>query len=451
MSLSPENQQHTFKRTATWKSAFIISLGGSLLVAVSLGPLAAALGPASIFVWSLAAIVGVLQCLMITELAGMFPDKSGGTPTYAHEGFKSISPIFGALSNWGYWLGWLPVISVNLVLAAGYLKATFLPGLNDLPIIYILVFVLFALNYFGLKLGVVSSFFMGMCSLVPLVMIAFSPLLNHSLFHHNYIFPFVPLGGSWHSAASWMLMVKWMFVAVWSAYAFESASTIVAELKDPHKDTPKAMGAASLVGLLAYGIVPFMLLGMVGTETLAKDPSVAFLPAAMAVFGRSGEIVVSVMLIAALLLGAQTAIIGASRSLYEMSRDGLTLKQFGNLNKHGVPMGSTTWNLIVTLILLGIFKTQIVNLVAASSIGYLLPFILILPAYVILRRREKNISRPFKLPRFFSAIAIVLMIFNVIILFAGGLQWGPTVMGTGITIILTFIPFYFFRRVIQDK
>src|SRR5262245_36347297 len=121
--VSTPAQTPVLKRFVTWKSAFVISLGGSLLAAVSLGPLAAALGPASVFVWSVAALVGVLQCLMITELAGMFPEKSGGTATYAHEGWKHISPIFGAVSNWGYWLGWIPVIPVNLVLAAGYLRA----------------------------------------------------------------------------------------------------------------------------------------------------------------------------------------------------------------------------------------------------------------------------------------------------------------------------------------
>jgi hypothetical protein len=34
----------TLKRFATWKSAFVVSLGGSVLVAVSLGPMASVRG-----------------------------------------------------------------------------------------------------------------------------------------------------------------------------------------------------------------------------------------------------------------------------------------------------------------------------------------------------------------------------------------------------------------------
>src|SRR3712207_7360411 len=50
--------------------------------------------------------------------------------------------------------------------------------------------------------------------------------------------------------------------------------------------------------------------------------SVAFLTAAQAIFGTGGATIVPVMLIAALLLGAQVFIISSSRALYQLSKDG---------------------------------------------------------------------------------------------------------------------------------
>ena len=441
----------TLTRTVTWKSAFVVSLGGSLLVAVSLGPMAADLGPASVFVWTFTAMLGVLQCLMVAELAGMFPHKSGGTATYTHEGFKNISPLFGAVSNWGYWLGWIPVIPVNLILAAGYMKA-FVPSLTDPQILgtaIVMAALLYVLNYFGLKPGIWSSVVIATCALVPLAVIALAPVVKPSLFHAAFVFPMAPLHGSWHSHASWMLIFKWMFVAVWSSYAFESASTVIAELKDPHKDGPKAMGAASAVGLFAYGLVPFMLLAIVGTTLLSQDASVAFLPAAKAIFGEIGGKLVSLMLIAALLLGAQTAIIGSSRTVYEMSRDGLTLTQYGKLNKYGTPVGSMIWDAGVTLLLLLIFKNNIVNLVACSNVGYLLTFMLLPIAYVLLRLQQPNAARPFALPSFFVPVAAAVALFNWVLFFIGGFQWGKTVMLTGGVIMLMFVPFFLIRRYVQ--
>lgn len=438
-------------QTATWKSALVVSLGGSLLVAVSLGAMAAELGAASIAVWSLVAFVGVIQCFIIAELAAMFPHKTGGTPVYAHEGFKKISPLIGAISNWGYWFGWIPVIAVNLVLAAGYFKASFYPSLDIVTASFIMIVPMFVLNYFGLRMGVVTSAIMGICAIVPLTLIALSPLFREGLFQMSNILPMEPAGGSWTSATSWMLLAKWAFVGAWSAYAFESASTVVAEMKNPHSEAPKGMIAASAVGVLSYVVTPVVMLGILGIEQMKQDPSIAFMPAAQAIFGPMGGTMVSVMLIAALLLGAQTAIIGSSRTLMEMSRDGLTIKQFAKVNKYGVPVGSMLWNFLVTVGCLAIFKADIVSLVACSNVGYLVPFMLVPFAFVMLRYQKPQAHRPYKLPSVFIPLALGTGVFNWVLFFVGGSQWGKSVMFTGGAILLAFLPFYAFRLYSDKK
>ena len=445
---------HELERRVSWKSAAIISMGGSILVAVSLGAMAGDLGSASIFVWTLTALIGVANCLMICEMAGMFPHKSGGGAVYAHEAFKKKSPFPGAIAAWGYWLGWIPVIPVNLVLIAGYLKGTVMPNASVPVVAIILALALYGANYFGLKPGVWMSVAMAIFAMGPLLVIAMSPLYRAHLFSWANVMPFIPLKGSWSSGVSWMLIIKWAFIAVWSSYAFESASTVVAELKNPHKDAPKAMLAASIVGVFAYGVVPFVMLGIVGVDVLSKDPQVAFLPAATAIFGKTGATVVVVMLVAALLLGAQTAIIGSSRTVYEMSKDGTMIKQFGHLNPFGVPDRGMLWDCFITLLLLVVFKDNVINMVGASTIGYLLVWMILPIAYIILRRDASHADRPFKLPAFFVPLAGLFAVFNTVLLFVGGFQWGgfaltqPFVMG--FLIMFTFVPFYLIRRA-QDK
>ncbi len=464
---APVAAQPKLARTVTWKSAFVVSLGGALLIATSLGAIAGDLGPASVFVWTLIITIGILQCLMIAEMASMFPNKSGGTAVYAHEAFKKW-PIVGAIANWGYWCGWVPVIPVNLIVAAGYLKS-FVPSLTDHQVLIAAIgmaVALYALNYIGLKPGIWSSAVMAFCAIGPMAVIILSPVFLPHLFHASNLFPFTPLNGSWHSHASWMLMFKWMFVALWSAYGIESASTTIAEFKDPHKDAPRAMTAASIGGFIAYAVLPFVMLGIVGVSVLTQDASVAFLPAAQAIFGHVGGIVVSIMLITALLLGVQTTIIGSSRSMYQMTHDGQMIKQFGIINKFGVPVGSMFVDAAVTITMLLVFKNNVINLIAASNVGYLIVWLLLLPAYVILRRTQPNAVRTFKLPGFFVPLAIVITVFNAFLFFAGGLQWDVTPISTmsmfghpvnllvipvGSAIMLLFVPFYFYRRLVQDK
>ena len=464
---APAVTEPALARTVTWKSAFVVSLGGALLVATSLGAIAGDLGPASVFVWTLVITIGILQCLMIAEMASMFPNKSGGTAVYTHEAFKKW-PIVGAIANWGYWCGWVPVIPVNLIVAAGYLKS-FLPNLSDHQVLTAAIgmaIALYALNYIGLKPGIWSSAVMAFCAIGPMAVIILSPVFLPHLFHASNLFPFKPLNGSWHSHASWMLMFKWMFVALWSAYGIESASTTIAEFKDPHKDAPRAMTAASIGGFIAFAVLPFVMLGIVGVSVLTQDASIAFLPAAQAIFGHVGGIIVSVMLITALLLGVQTTIIGSSRSMYQMTKDGQMIKQFGVINKYGVPVGSMFVDAAVTIVMLLIFKNNVVNLIAASNVGYLIVWLLLLPAFVILRRTQPNALRTFKLPNFFVPLAIVITLFNAFIFFVGGLQWDAAPISTvnffghtfnllvipvGSAIMLLFVPFYFYRRLVQDK
>jgi len=461
-------EKPTLQRSVTWKSSFVVGLGGSLLIVTSLGAIAADLGPASVFVWTLTVLIGIMQCFMITELASLFPNKSGGTAVYVYEAFKKISPFFGAVANWGYWVAWVPVIPVNLVIAAGYLSSL-IPGLSSnslMTISVIMAFVLYGTNYIGLKPGIWSSAVMAICSICPLMVIVLSPVFHPGLFHWSNILPFTPLGGSWHSGDTWMKMIKWMFVAMWSSYAAECASTTIAELKNPKADAPKAMGATAAAFFISFGIVPFVMLGIVGVSLLSQDAKVAFLPAAQAIFGHIGGVVVSIMLITALLLGVQTTIIGSSRSMYQMTHDGQMIKQFGLINKFGVPVGSMFVDLAVTLALLFIFKANIVSLIAASNVGYVIVFILLVPAYIILSKRYAGTEHAIKLPSFFVPLGVLITLFNVMLLCVGGPQWDATpvatpvifghtinftVMGVGWGLMAMVVPFYFYRTLVQDK
>lgn len=461
-------QQKSLVRSVTWRSSFVVGLGGSLLIVTSLGAIAADLGPASVFVWTLTVLIGIFQCFMIAEMSSLFPNKSGGTAVYVHEAFKKVSPFVGAVANWGYWVAWVPVIPVNLVIAAGYLQPL-IPGISSnqmMTLAVIMALLLYASNYIGLKPGIWSSSVMAICSICPLMVIVLSPVFHPHIFHWSNIMPFAPLGGSWHSSASWAKMFKWMFVAMWSAYAAECASTTIAELKNPHKDAPKAMTATGIAFFISFGIVPFIMLGIVGVSVLSQDASIAFLPAAQAIFGHTGGIIVSVMLITALLLGVQTTIIGSSRSMYQMTHDGQMIKQFGIINKFGVPVGSMFVDLAVTLLMLFLFKANVINLIAASNVGYVIVFILLVPAYIVLRARHKDSDHPIKLPAIVVPVGILITVFNVCLLLFAGPMWDATpvatsqvfghtvnltVMGIGWALMGIVVPFYLFRTLVQDK
>jgi amino acid transporter len=221
---------------------------------------------------------------------------------------------------------------------------------------------------------------------------------------------------------------------------------VIGELREPKKSIPKAVGLAATATLLAFVVVPTVMVAIVGAARLGEDPYVVFLTATKEIFGNFGTSIVSLMLFAALVLGAQLFVISSSRALYQMGKDGLTLKSYTKLNKHGVPVGSVGWDAVVTLSLLVIFHENIVNIVAAANVGYLLVFVLLPIAYVLVRTRRDQVNGTFNLPRFMIPVSLFIFIFNSILLVVGGMQWGLWVMGVGLFLVLTFLPFYLYRH-----
>jgi amino acid transporter len=84
----------------------------------------------------------------------------------------------------------------------------------------------------------------------------------------------------------------------------------------------------------------------------------------------------------------------------------------------------------------------VVNIVAAANVGYLLVFVLLPLAYVLVRTKTRERHPGFTLPAFMVPVAILILAFNTIILIVGGCQWGPGVMAVGLFLVLTFVPFH---------
>ena len=59
----------------------------------------------------------------------MLPDRTGGAPAYAAYAFKDrlpkSYPHINGVTVWMYWLGWMPVMAVNMILTGSYLPVLF--------------------------------------------------------------------------------------------------------------------------------------------------------------------------------------------------------------------------------------------------------------------------------------------------------------------------------------
>ncbi len=386
----------------------------------------------------------MIYCFLLAELSAMFPEKVGGLPTYAVEGFrdKKWGNLLGGLNNWAYFLGWSPVIAVNTSLLAIYAAVltgyypVFFTGVTPIwPLGYAYIFAftlgvgsaLYAVNYFGLSLGYRTAVVFAFLSLGPLLFLGFAPIVSGSM-HWANVFPVNSgLVTAPVFSKEWILSVyPWIFIVTWNSLAMEATASYIGECKNPSKDAPKAMTAAALTGLLIYVSIPLALLGVLGASSVAADPWGGFIRMAGLYAGPYGTYVVGVMLFAALLLSTTNALIGCSRSLYQSSSDGLTLMWFGRLNKYGSPhramLCGLAFNLVLVLLAAGL--PTLISLV--SNVGYLFSFIPTGIAYYRLKKGYEGMprrARPYSLPRVFGGVALaVSLFFGFIFVTAGPLS-----------------------------
>src|SRR5579872_275385 len=152
--------EHSLRRTIDWKKTFWIASGVPPLVLFSIGGIAATVGTPSYIVWALSITMGFIQSFTYAEIAGMFPNKSGGAPIYGAAAWMRYGKIFGPLSVWCYWLAWSPVLSIGTGIAAGYILTGFFPADSVINTWVITIAPLDFLNA-GLTLRINSTFFLG--------------------------------------------------------------------------------------------------------------------------------------------------------------------------------------------------------------------------------------------------------------------------------------------------
>ena len=219
--------------------------------------------------------------------------------------------------------------------------------------------------------------------------------------------PFFPGGisGVWTGAS-----------LIFFAYiGFDAISTAAEECKDPGRDMPRGILGSLVVCTVLYIAAALVLTGMIPWDKLkgTADPLAAALTyvnqgwaAGVLAFG-------AVVAMTSVLLVFQ---LGQPRILMAMSRDGLLGPWFGKIHpKYRTPH--------VTTILTGVFVAffsavaNIDEIVQLTNIGTLFAFILVAVGILILRKREPERHRSFRVP--FVPWTPILGIVMCLLLMAG--------------------------------
>lgn len=183
---------------------------------------------------------------------------------------------------------------------------------------------------------------------------------------------------------------------VFFAYiGFDVVATTAEETRDPKRDLPIGIIGSLVICTILYVSVCLVITGMVPYDKI--DPKGA-LAAAFAGAGHPGYAqIISAGAVAGLATVVMTLMIGATRVMYAMSRDGLLPRGMARTNdKTGTPVTMTlVMGLLIALasavIPVGEFEEMV-------NIGTLSAFFLVCLAVPIMRKSRPDLERPFKVP-----------------------------------------------------
>lgn len=111
-------QSRELIRAIDWKGAFWVASGVPALVLFSIGGIAGVAGKVAFLVWIVSMVMGFIQAFTYAEIAGLFPNKSGGASVYGAAAWVRYSKIIAPLSVWCNW-GRLDACAVARLLDRG--------------------------------------------------------------------------------------------------------------------------------------------------------------------------------------------------------------------------------------------------------------------------------------------------------------------------------------------
>src|ERR1700726_741721 len=189
-------------------------------------------------------------------------------------------------------------------------------------------------------------------------------------------------------------------VVFFAFIGFDAVSTAAQEAKNPKRDMPIGILGSLAVCTILYVLFSYVLSGVATVQdfrTAGKEASVAFaISKYMTGYGWMANFV-TVAILAGFSSVILVMLLGQSRVFYSMSRDGLVPKVFSDVHpRFRTPYKSNMLFFVFTGVLAAFVPADVTG--EMTSIGTLFAFILVCAGVWIMRVRNPELERGFRVP-----------------------------------------------------
>lgn len=434
------SHQNELKRNLGFFSAISIVMGTVIGAGVffKVSSVAEVTGSTSMamFVWLLGGIVTICAGLTAAELAAAIPE-TGGLIKYIE---YTYGKFWGYLSGWAQAFIYFPanIAALAIVFATQFTNLFAMKAIWILPIAILTALSIYGINCLGSKAGGMLQSITLVIKLIPIILIVAIGLFQD----HQVDFTLFPIEAGKHYGF-FAALGAGLLATMFAYDGWMHVGTIAGELKNPKKDLPGAisigLGAVTVVYLLinAAFLMTLPISSIAGNLNAASEASTH-------IFGASGGKIVTIGIMVSVYGALNGYLMAGMRVPFAMAEHNLLpfKKFFLKLTSNQAPWASGLVQQLIAFVMmsLGAFDTITNMLVFVIWTFYTMSFV----AVIILRRREPNMERPYKVP-LYPVIPLIAIIAGVFVLI--NTLFTQTLLAViGIIITLLGIPIYYYKK-----
>ncbi|MBB5164364.1 amino acid permease [Mycobacterium sp. AZCC_0083] len=360
-------------------------------------------GPAVILSFLLAGVAAGLAAICYAEMASAVP-VSGSTYSYAYTtlgeliamGVAACLLLEYGVSTAAVAVGWSQYLNKLLTNIFGVELPRAItaapwdpePGIINLPSILLVVMCMLLLIRGASESAKANTIMV----LIKLGVLGMFIVIAFTAFQADRFADFAPMGTAAIGLAAGTIFFSYI--------GLDAVSTAGDEVKDPQKTMPRAIIAALLIVTTVYVLVAFAALGAQNWGDFADQEAGLAVILENILHNQWASTVLAAGAVISIFSVTLVTMYGQTRILFAMGRDGLLPSMFAKVNPRSMtPVNNTIIVAIVVSILAGFIPLD--KLADMVSIGTLTAFIVVSIGVIILRVREPDLPRGFKVPFYY--------------------------------------------------
>lgn len=359
----------------------------------------------------IASLTALCTGFSYAELSAAMP-KTGGEYVYAKKAFgKNTGAVLGIIISLS---GIVSGATVSIGFA-GYFTELF--QVNNLIATLGIIALLFIVNVSGIRESSNVNIIFTLIEAAGLILVIYAAL------------PFIGRVNYFDASEKSLNDVFTGAALGFFAYiGFEEIVKLAEETKAPEKNIPKALFIANGIVAVMYVIVAICAISVIPWQQLGESDS----PLADVVNSRFGRAAVMAISIIALFSTANTILsnmLGSSRVLLNMGKE---IKWLAPLSYVSQKKQTPVTALLLILILMCAFALigKIETIARIANFFIFATFLLVNIAVIVLRVKDKNLSRPYRMPLNIGNIPLISIVAILLIILLLGYNIAALLQGT---------------------